>query len=71
MTGGDLESSCGVYHQLLDLSGRRGRTVIKKRSRTYGVTLIPGTLFMIKSAATKAFDFPTSDSLLISIAIHR
>jgi hypothetical protein len=35
----------------------------RMRYRTYGVTLIPGTLFIMKSAATKAFDSPTSDSL--------
>ena len=39
---------------------------------TYGVTLTPGTRFMMNSAATVAFDLPTSASLhsVVNLAVQ-
>ena len=42
---------------------------LPQKNKTHGVTLTPGTRFMINSAATIAFDFPTSFGLTRDIRI--
>lgn len=39
------------------------RNIQREESRTHGVTFTPGTRFMMNSAATVAFGFPTSCGL--------
>jgi hypothetical protein len=58
-----------VSSEPTDYIAHHSKSSMRVDQKTYGVTLIPGTRLVMNAAATKAFDFPTSASLHISLSM--